>query len=505
MSALRDLLEAHVARGSVPGAVSLTARGDRVEVEVAGSADIERAIPMARDSIFRIASITKPITAAAVMVLVDDGRLALDDAVDAWLPELASPVVVRTPASPVDDVVPATRPISVRDLLTGRTGYGFASDFAIPAVQSLFSVQTDGREVQLRPSPDEWLAALSRIPLLYQPGEAWLYDTSSDLQGLLIGRVSGQSFPEFLSERVLEPLGMVDTGFEVPAATRDRLTSYYRADPAGGFQLADGPDWQWSHLPPFPAGAGGLASTVDDWFRFARMLLGDGAVDGRRLLSPESVRQMTTNHLTAPQRDIGTLFLGGQGWGFGGSVDVETIDPWNVPGRYGWVGGTGTTAHITGVHRFGRHPAHAGRRDRHRPVRDHPRLLGAQRTHPITRIGALASRGQSGARIAGTSWSRMSWMTTLTRANALAFCSKWCAQKASGPPAVITSTNARCPQLAHRSYAMSAAAGGATVSIGTRSGASSGRIGFMVSPVSGEQVADHIGRNWPIFSEMIRG
>ncbi|HEY8719717.1 MAG TPA: serine hydrolase domain-containing protein [Pengzhenrongella sp.] len=131
MSALRDLLEAHVARGSVPGAVSLTARGDRVEVEVAGSADIERAIPMARDSIFRIASITKPITAAAVMVLVDDGRLALDDAVDAWLPELASPVVVRTPASPVDDVVPATRPISVRDLLTGRTGYGFASDFAL--------------------------------------------------------------------------------------------------------------------------------------------------------------------------------------------------------------------------------------------------------------------------------------------------------------------------------------------------------------------------------------
>lgn len=347
MTNLRDILEAYVADGTVPGAVALVARGDRTEVEAVGSADTDGAAPMARGSIFRIASITKPMTAAAVMTLVEDGRIALHDPVDEWLPELASPMVVRTPASPVDDVVPAARHISVFDLLSGRAGYGFPSDFTFPAVQLLFTVQTDGREVQLRPDPDEWMARLSDIPLLYQPGEAWLYDTCSDLQGVLIARVSGQPLPAFLAERVFEPLGMVDSGFEVPAGKRDRLTSYYRPDPAGGLELADAPDGQWSRLPAFPAGSGGLVATVDDWYRFARMILGEGELDGRRLLSPGSVAQMTSNHLSRSQRDVGALFLDGQGWGFGGSVDVEPIDAWNVLGRYGWVGGTGTTAYVS--------------------------------------------------------------------------------------------------------------------------------------------------------------
>jgi CubicO group peptidase (beta-lactamase class C family) len=346
MSGLRDMLESYVADGAVPGAVGLVARGGQTEVQAAGAATFGGA-PMARDSIFRLASITKPVTAAAVMILVDEGRIALDEPIGAWLPELASPVVVRTPASPVDDVVPAGRPITVADLLTFRAGYGFASDFSLPAIQLLFTVQTDGREVQLRPDPDEWMARLSRIPLLYQPGEAWLYDTCSDLQGVLIARVSGRPLPEFLAERLFKPLGMADTGFVVPAAKRDRFTSYYRPGPGGGLELADAPDGQWSHLPAFPAGAGGLAGTAGDWHRFARMILNEGTADGRRILSPESVRRMTTNHLTASQRAIGQLFLEGQGWGFGGAVDVEAIDPWNVPGRYGWVGGTGTTAYIT--------------------------------------------------------------------------------------------------------------------------------------------------------------
>jgi CubicO group peptidase (beta-lactamase class C family) len=347
MSNLHDILASYVANGTVPGAVSLVARGDQVEVHAVGWADIDSAAPMARDSIFRFASITKPITAAAVMMLVEDGRIALDDPVGTWLPELAAPMVVRTPTSPVEDVVPAARPISVFDLLSGRAGYGFPSDFSLPAVQLLLTVQTDGREVQLRPHPDEWMVALSRIPLLYQPGEAWLYDTCSDLQGVLIARVTGRPLPEFLTERLFEPLGMIDTGFEVPAAKRDRLTSYYRPDPTGGLELVDAPNGQWSYLPAFPAGSGGLVGTVDDWFRFAGMILGGGKVDGRRLLSPESVRQMTRNHLTQSQRDIGELFLEGQGWGFGASVDVEAVNPWNVPGRYGWVGGTGTAAHMT--------------------------------------------------------------------------------------------------------------------------------------------------------------
>jgi len=348
MSSLRDILQIYVNNGSVPGAVGLIARGDRVEVQAVGCTGIDGTYPMARDSIFRIASITKPITAAAVMMLVEDGQITLDDPVAPWLPELASPAVVRTPAGPVDDVVPAIRPITVADLLTFRAGYGFPSDFSLPAVRLLVSELKQGPpQPQLVVAPDEWMAALARIPLLRQPGEAWLYNTCSDILGVLIARVSGRPLPEFLAERLFGPLGMADTGFEVSASKLDRFTSYYRTGPAGGLELVDAPGGQWSNLPAFPSGAGGLVSTVDDWHRFARMLLAGGSLGGRQLLSAASVQQMTTDQLTPSQRDASRLFLEGQGWGFGGSVDVEAIDPWNVTGRYGWVGGTGTAAHVT--------------------------------------------------------------------------------------------------------------------------------------------------------------
>src|SRR5258708_24599795 len=166
MADLRDILQAHVDSGSIPGAVALVARGDRTEVAVTGSVAIGGA-SMARDSIFRLASVPNPIPAAAVMMLVEDDRITLDDPVDQWLPELAGPMVVRTPASAVDDVVPAARPITVFDLLSSRAGYGFASDFSLPAVPRLFSVQKDGREPQGFPPPDTWMAELAQIPLLY--------------------------------------------------------------------------------------------------------------------------------------------------------------------------------------------------------------------------------------------------------------------------------------------------------------------------------------------------
>ncbi|MFI6691532.1 serine hydrolase domain-containing protein [Streptomyces sp. NPDC050433] len=345
---LREILQRHVDEGPLPGAVAMVARGDRIEVAEVGAADTTAATPLTRDSIFRIASITKPVVAAAVMVLVEDGRIALDAPVDEWLPELASPMVVRTPASPVDDVVPAVRPITAFDLLTFRSGHGFPSDFTLPAVSPLFSELKQGPpQPQHVLPPDAWMAALSRIPLLHQPGDAWLYNIGSDILGVLIARVTGRPLPEFLAERVFEPLGMVDTGFAVPAGKRDRVPYYYRKDEAGGLEPIDAPDGQWSTVPPFPSGAGGLVSTLGDWYAFARMLLADGKAGDRTLLSPDSVRQMTMNHLTEPQRAAGTLFLEGQGWGFGGSVDVRAVDPWNVPGRYGWVGGTGTAAHIT--------------------------------------------------------------------------------------------------------------------------------------------------------------
>ncbi|MFF9408257.1 serine hydrolase domain-containing protein [Streptomyces anandii] len=354
MTTLHDLLEAHIGAGRLPGAVAVVARGDgRVEAEAAGSQDAAGSAPMTRKSIFRVASLTKAVTAAAVLVLVEEGRIALDDPVATWLPELAKPLVVRTPASPVDDVVPAARPITVFDVLASQAGYGFPSDFTLPAVQHLFTVQKDGRVPSNFPPPDEWMAALGRIPLLYQPGEAWLYDTCSVLQGILISRVTGQSLQKFLAERIFGPLGMVDTGFEVPAVKRGRFTSYYRSRDDGSLELADGPDGEWSAPPALPLGNGGLTSTADDWLAFCRMLLADGlTTDGTRLLSAGSVRMMMTDHTDPRQRGIGRLFLEGQGWGFGGSVDIDRTNPWNVPGRYGWVGGTGTAAHVnpaTGV------------------------------------------------------------------------------------------------------------------------------------------------------------
>ncbi|PPS91450.1 serine hydrolase domain-containing protein [Streptomyces sp. MH60] len=347
MTTLHDLLEAHVGAGTLPGAVALVARGDQVEVVATGSQDAEGDAPMTRDSIVRVASITKSVTAAAVLVLVDEGRITLDDPVGTWLPELEAPMVVRTPASPVDDLVPAVRPITVFDVLASQAGYGFASDFTLPAVQQLFTVQKDGRIPSAFPPADEWMAALGSIPMLYQPGEAWLYDTCSVLQGVLISRVTGQSLPEFLAERIFGPLGMVDTGFEVPAAKRGRFTSFYRSGDDGSLELADGPGGEWSRLPALPLGNGGLASTADDWLAFCRMLLAGGlAADGNRVLSADSVHMMMTDHTNPVQRDIGRLFLEGQGWGFGGSVDIDRTNPWNVPCRYGWVGGTGTAAHV---------------------------------------------------------------------------------------------------------------------------------------------------------------
>jgi CubicO group peptidase (beta-lactamase class C family) len=317
--------------------VGLIARGDRVEIAAVGGQSVGGP-PMAEDSIFRLASITKPITAAAVMMLVDDGRLGLADPVARWIPELADPMVVRTPSSALDDVVPARRPITVFDLLSSQAGYGFATDFGLPSIRALATVQTDGRHPAAYPPPDEWIARLAALPLAYQPGEAWLYDTCSTLQGVLVERVTSGTLASFLTERVFGPLGMVDAAFAVPEAKRSRLTSYYRLGP----ELVDGPGGEFTTEPAFALGNGGLTGTAADWLAFGRMLLSGGA----GLLTPDAVRRMTTDHTTPAQRAAGELFLNGQGWGFGGAVDITAADPWSVPGRYGWVGGTGTCAHI---------------------------------------------------------------------------------------------------------------------------------------------------------------
>jgi len=343
-SSLTQLLDRHVRAGRLPGAVAAVASGPDLEVAVVGARDVDGP-PMTRDTIFRIASNSKPITAAATMLLVDEGRLGLDEPVERWLPELASPMVVRAPQAPVDDVVPARRAITVRDLLTFRSGHGLAADFSLPAVVKLVDELRQGppapRDVV---APDDWMRILATVPLLHHPGDAWLYNTGSDILGVLVARVAGRPFAEFLAERIFAPLGMRDTGFQVPGSDLDRFTTAYRPD---GAELAvtDPPDGQWSTPPAFASGSGGLVSTLDDLLAFQRMLLAGGA----GVLSPQSVALMTTDHLTAEQRAASTFFLDGQGWGFGGSVDVERTEPWNVPGRYGWIGGFGTAAYIDPV------------------------------------------------------------------------------------------------------------------------------------------------------------
>jgi CubicO group peptidase (beta-lactamase class C family) len=222
-------------------------------------------------------------------------------------------------------VVPAARPVTVEDVLTSRAGWGFPSDFSLPAVVELFQrLPVFGP----RQTPDEWLATLADVPMLRQPGDAWLYNTCSEIQGVMVARVTGQPLPEFFAERIFEPLGMSDTGFHVLPEKLDRLPPYHGAD------LAPVGERLWTEPPIFPSGSGGLVSTLADLHRFGQMLLANGDPP----LSPESLRLMTTDHLTQAQRDVSTLFLEGAGWGFGGAVGAD--------GRYGWIGGTGTTAHV---------------------------------------------------------------------------------------------------------------------------------------------------------------
>ncbi|WP_426510555.1 serine hydrolase domain-containing protein [Dactylosporangium sp. McL0621] len=347
MSELEQILAPHVSSGAIPGAVAVIDRDGRREVAVVGDAIVGTA-PMTEDAIFRIASATKPVTAATLMALVDDGAVHLEDPVREWLPELSAPLVARAPDAPAGDVVPAARPITVHDLLSSTTGWGFPSDFTLPAVQALFPVQLDGRNVQAFPPRDRWLRDLAGVPMLYQPGQAWLYDTSSTLQGALIERITSRPLGEVMAERIFAPLAMHDAAFHVPGAQRHRMTTLYQPGD-DGLEPVDGPEGQWSTPPAFELGNGGLAMTAGDWVAFGRMLLAGGvAPDGRRVLAEASVRAMTTDATTSAQRAPARLFLEeGQGWGYGGSVDLAAAGPGLVPGRYGWVGGTGTSAYVT--------------------------------------------------------------------------------------------------------------------------------------------------------------
>jgi CubicO group peptidase (beta-lactamase class C family) len=346
---VQAVLEAHVARGRAPGAVALIGQGAEADAVVVGDRATESSDPMRRDSIFRISSLTKPVTAAAAMMLIEDGQLHLDEPVDRLLPELANRRVLRRIDSPLDDTTPAKRAVTVRDVLTLRLGMG-----SVMAPPDAYAIQRKISELKLvgfgppdpaSPfSPDEWVKRLGILPLMAQPGERWMYDTGAHVLGVLVARASGMSLPDFLRDRVFEPLQMNDTGFFVPPGRLDRLVGAYR--PRGGvLELYDAAaDSAWKAAPAFPDGAGGLVSTADDYFAFSRMVLGRGLAGGRRLLSDASVIAMTTDHLTPAQRIGGLPFLDeGRGWGFGMSVVSNETAEGLPPGVFGWSGGLGTS------------------------------------------------------------------------------------------------------------------------------------------------------------------
>jgi len=322
----------------VPGLVALVARGDEVHVEALGALTIAGA-PVARDSIFRIASTTKPVTAAATLALVEEGLIDLDEPVDRLVPELSSRRVLRRMDGPLDDTVPARRAITVRDLLTFTFGFGAALEMfvsprpwpVVEAAEALRLSTLGSPQPDVQPDPDTWITNLGSLPLLAQPGERWLYNTGAAVLGVLLARAAGERFGEVLLTRVFDPLDMRDTAFFTTET--ERLATAYRPSD-GGLVVWDEPDGSWSHPRAFEDGGAGLVSTVDDLLAFARMLLRGG----EPVLSAAAVQAMTTDQLTDAQKSHGGLgpdFFVGRSWSFCQSVLAS--------GAYGWNGGFGSS------------------------------------------------------------------------------------------------------------------------------------------------------------------
>ncbi|MFI6597205.1 serine hydrolase domain-containing protein [Nonomuraea sp. NPDC050536] len=355
---LRDVLARHVESKKIPGLVALVSRGGQTHVEALGTMRHDGGAPMRRDTIFRMASTSKPVTMAAAMILLDECRLRLDDPVDPWLPELADRRVLKRPDGPLDDTVPAQRPITVRDLLTSTFGLGVDFTLMDSPIRAATFERTDYSVASgPAPDPDEWMRRLGELPLSYQPGVRWQYDLSNEVVGVLVARVTGQPLETFLRERILDPLGMKDTAFHVPADKIDRLPPLYGPDPQTGEFLVwdEAAGGRVSRPPAFQGGGGGLVSTVDDYHAYFQMLLNHGMHGSERILSRPAVELMTTNRLTPEQqaardamyRNIAHITVGqGQqgGWGFGMAVRTYRGDYAPI-GQFGWDGGTGTTTY----------------------------------------------------------------------------------------------------------------------------------------------------------------
>lgn len=329
--------------GLLAGAVTLVWRaGEVLQVNELGYRDVDVKLPMQRDTIFRIASMTKPVTVAAAMSLIEEGKLALTDRVSTWLPEMADMRVLAEPRGPLDRTVPAQRPITIEDLMTHRSGLAYMFSVLGPLADAY-------RKLPHRHDQDRWLAELAALPLVHQPGERLTYSHATDVLGIALSRLEGKPLSQVLTERVLGPLGMSDTGFHVGSAGRRRAATMYqldkdntlRHDVMGPAPISD---------PPFCTGGAGLWSTADDYLMFARMLLAGGTVDGVRVLSEKSVRLMRTDRLTEEQKRhdfLGAPFWIGRGFGLNLSVVTDPSKSRQLfgpggPGTFSWPGAYGT-------------------------------------------------------------------------------------------------------------------------------------------------------------------
>jgi CubicO group peptidase (beta-lactamase class C family) len=350
---MHQVLSGYIERKEMPGLIALVSHRDDVHVETLGTLAFNHAAPMRNDTIFRIASLAKPVTAVAAMILIEECKLRLDESIEPWLPELANRRVLRSLSSPLDDTVPAKRPITVRDLLTFRMGFG--SVMAAPdtyPIQKLIREYRIGGDGPPRPSQapttEEWIRRLGSLPWMAQPGERWLYHVSSDVLGVLIRRVAGQSLGTFMRERIFDPLGMKDTAFYVPSEKIARLPGCYGLNQhTNELDLYDdAANSAWGSEPPFESAGGGLVSTIDDYFTFYRMLLNKGRHGQEQILCRAAVELMASDQITPEQRVGSELFFGDyRSWGFVMSVDIRRDDLFHNPGRFGWDGGTGTSAY----------------------------------------------------------------------------------------------------------------------------------------------------------------
>jgi CubicO group peptidase (beta-lactamase class C family) len=352
LTRMHDVMRRYVDSGRLPGLVALVSRRGDEHVDAIGTLAFDRRAPVRRDTIFRLASVTKPITAVATMILVEECKLRLHDPVDEWLPELADRKVLRTLDSDLDDTVPANRPITLHDLLTFRSGYGevaFLSPTS-PMQKAMIEARLPLSAWPFAGSPDELMKRLSSLPLVDQPGRRWLYHMSAEILGVLIARASNTSLSAFLRERIFEPLGMKDTSFSVPEAHLGRLATCYQTDPSSGeITVFDAGGRLFARPPAFESGGGGLVSTADDLLAFGRMMLNRGAYGRERILSRLAVELMTTDQLTPEQKAASPFFENfweARGWGLGLSVVTRRTELAGVPERFGWDGAFGGSWYV---------------------------------------------------------------------------------------------------------------------------------------------------------------